>query len=77
MQESQPEYYTDQIIKGLALTMLLAGTDSSAVTLEWSMSNILNHPEVEEGKLTSHFHCFSTLSFISFKPLLYQELKVM
>jgi isoflavone 2'-hydroxylase len=26
--------------------MLLAGTDSSAVTLEWSMSNILNHPEV-------------------------------
>ncbi|KAK2383830.1 isoflavone 2'-hydroxylase [Trifolium repens] len=46
MQESQPEYYTDQIIKGLALAMLLAGTDSSAVTLEWSMSNILNHPEV-------------------------------
>jgi isoflavone 2'-hydroxylase len=26
--------------------MLLAGTDSSAVTLEWSMSNILNHPKV-------------------------------
>jgi isoflavone/4'-methoxyisoflavone 2'-hydroxylase len=26
--------------------MLLAGTDSSAVTLEWSMSNILNYPEV-------------------------------
>ncbi|KAL5054761.1 hypothetical protein RYX36_035443 [Vicia faba] len=46
MQESQPEYYTDQIIKGLALAMLLAGTDSSAVTLEWSMSNILNHSEV-------------------------------
>ncbi|WJX46862.1 hypothetical protein P8452_33610 [Trifolium repens] len=37
MQESQPEYYTDQIIKGLALAMLLAGTDSSAVTLEWSI----------------------------------------
>ncbi|WJX46863.1 hypothetical protein P8452_33610 [Trifolium repens] len=50
MQESQPEYYTDQIIKGLALAMLLAGTDSSAVTLEWSMSNILNHPEVLQKK---------------------------
>ncbi|KAK2657567.1 hypothetical protein Ddye_010619 [Dipteronia dyeriana] len=46
LQESQPEYYTDQIIKGLVLVMLLAGTDTSAVTMEWAMSNLLNHPEV-------------------------------
>lgn len=46
LQESQPEYYTDQIIKGLVLAMLFAGTNSSAVTLEWAMSNLLNHPEV-------------------------------
>ncbi|KAL1328390.1 hypothetical protein HN51_038254 [Arachis hypogaea] len=45
LQDSQPDYYTDQIIKGLGLAMLLAGTDSSAVTLEWSMCNLLNHPE--------------------------------
>ncbi|KAL2334246.1 hypothetical protein Fmac_015459 [Flemingia macrophylla] len=45
-QRSQPEYYTDQIIKGLALVMLLAGTDTSAVTLEWAMSNLLNNPEM-------------------------------
>ncbi|KAK7315717.1 hypothetical protein VNO77_34286 [Canavalia gladiata] len=45
-QQSQPEYYTDQIIKGLALIMLLAGTDTSAVTLEWAMCNLLNHPEI-------------------------------
>ncbi|KAJ0097272.1 hypothetical protein Patl1_28599 [Pistacia atlantica] len=45
LQESQPEYYTDQIIKGLILVMLLAGTDTSAVTLEWAMSNLVNHPE--------------------------------
>ncbi|KAK7359568.1 hypothetical protein VNO77_01529 [Canavalia gladiata] len=45
LQESQPEYYTDQIIKGLALGMLLAATDSSAVTLEWALSCILNHPK--------------------------------
>ncbi|KAK7303834.1 hypothetical protein RJT34_14751 [Clitoria ternatea] len=45
LQESQPQYYTDQIIKGLALAMLFAGTDSSAVTMEWSLSNLLNHPE--------------------------------
>ncbi|XP_020207381.1 cytochrome P450 81E8 [Cajanus cajan] len=45
-QRSQPEYYTDQIIKGLALVMLLAGTDTSSITLEWAMSNLLNHPEI-------------------------------
>ncbi|XP_015963885.1 cytochrome P450 81E8-like [Arachis duranensis] len=45
-QQSHPEYYTDQIIKGLILVMLLAGTDTSSVTLEWAMSNLLNHPEI-------------------------------
>ncbi|KAF8017346.1 hypothetical protein BT93_H2514 [Corymbia citriodora subsp. variegata] len=44
LQESQPEYYTDQIIKGLMLIMISAGTDTSAVTLEWAMSELLNHP---------------------------------
>ncbi|KAL5753057.1 hypothetical protein ACOSP7_023233 [Xanthoceras sorbifolium] len=46
LQESQPEYYTDQIIKGLILVTLLAGTETSAVTLEWAMSNLVNHPKV-------------------------------
>ncbi|XP_059427909.1 cytochrome P450 81Q32-like [Corylus avellana] len=46
LQKSQPDYYTDQIIKGLILVMLFAGTDTSAVTLEWAMSNLLNHPHV-------------------------------
>ncbi|KAF8017345.1 hypothetical protein BT93_H2513 [Corymbia citriodora subsp. variegata] len=44
LQESQPEYYTDRIIKGLMLVMILAGTDTSAVTLEWAMSELLNNP---------------------------------
>ncbi|XP_048335699.1 cytochrome P450 81Q32-like [Ziziphus jujuba] len=48
LQQSQPEYYTDQIIKGFVLIMLLAGTDTSAVTLEWAMSNLLNHPHILE-----------------------------
>ncbi|VVB18214.1 unnamed protein product [Arabis nemorensis] len=46
LQESEPEYYTDDIIKGLVLQMLLAGTDTTAVTLEWAMANLLNHPEI-------------------------------
>ncbi|KAK0605406.1 hypothetical protein LWI29_026359 [Acer saccharum] len=48
LQESQPEYYTDQIIKGLIMVMLLAGTETSAVTLEWAMTNLVNNPEVLE-----------------------------
>ncbi|PON74908.1 Cytochrome P450, E-class, group I [Parasponia andersonii] len=46
LQESQPDYYTDKIIKGFVLILLLAGTDTSAMTLEWAMSNLLNHPHV-------------------------------
>ncbi|KAK6151240.1 hypothetical protein DH2020_016172 [Rehmannia glutinosa] len=45
LQESEPEYYTDVTIKGIILVMLLAGTDTSAVTIEWAMSALLNHPE--------------------------------
>ncbi|KAJ4845308.1 hypothetical protein Tsubulata_051334, partial [Turnera subulata] len=46
LQESQPEYYTDEIIKGFVLVMLLGGTKSSSVALEWALSNLLNHPDV-------------------------------
>ncbi|CDP07838.1 unnamed protein product [Coffea canephora] len=38
--------YTDQIIKGIILVMLTAGTDTSLVTIEWALSLLLNHPEV-------------------------------
>ncbi|KAL0427079.1 UNVERIFIED_CONTAM: cytochrome [Sesamum latifolium] len=45
LQESEPEYYNDVMIKGIIMAMLLAGTDTSAVTIEWAMSALLNHPE--------------------------------
>ncbi|RWR92189.1 isoflavone 2'-hydroxylase-like protein [Cinnamomum micranthum f. kanehirae] len=48
LQESDPEYYTDQIVKGILLTMFTAGTDTTAVTMEWAMSLMLNHSEVLE-----------------------------
>ncbi|XP_054825543.1 cytochrome P450 81E8-like [Prosopis cineraria] len=46
LQESNPEYYADQIIKGLISVMIVAGTNTSAIALEWAMSNLLNNPEV-------------------------------
>ncbi|KAK6151237.1 hypothetical protein DH2020_016169 [Rehmannia glutinosa] len=45
LQESEPEYYTDVTIKGIILVMLIAGIDTSANTIEWAMSALLNHPE--------------------------------
>ncbi|KAH7848342.1 hypothetical protein Vadar_001614 [Vaccinium darrowii] len=48
LQNSDPQYYSDEIIKGNILMMLIAGTDTSIVTIEWAMSLLLNHPKVLE-----------------------------
>ncbi|MBA0847483.1 hypothetical protein Goshw_018715 [Gossypium schwendimanii] len=46
LQQFDPHYYTDEIIKGLMLVLILAGTDTTLVTMEWAMSNLRNHPKV-------------------------------
>uniref|UniRef100_A0A5B6ZMB2 Uncharacterized protein n=1 Tax=Davidia involucrata TaxID=16924 RepID=A0A5B6ZMB2_DAVIN len=46
LQEIEPEYYTDEIIRGIMLVLLAAGTDTSAGTMEWALSLLLNNPEV-------------------------------
>ncbi|KAJ4839296.1 hypothetical protein Tsubulata_021890 [Turnera subulata] len=46
LQEAEPDTYIDDIIKGLMMTMLTAGTITSAVTIEWALSVLLNHPTV-------------------------------
>ncbi|KAL2343592.1 hypothetical protein Fmac_004877 [Flemingia macrophylla] len=57
MQQSQPQYYSDVIIKGLIQGMLLAGTDTTAVSIEWALAALLNHPE----KLKKAKHEIDTL----------------
>ncbi|XVF61269.1 hypothetical protein PTKIN_Ptkin08bG0116700 [Pterospermum kingtungense] len=46
LQESHPEYYTDETIKGLAQTIVVAGSHTTAVTMKWAMFNLLKLPEV-------------------------------
>ncbi|KAL9997318.1 putative cytochrome P450 [Helianthus debilis subsp. tardiflorus] len=46
LQESEPEYYTDAVIRNFVLVLLAAGTDTSTGTMEWVMSLLLNHPQV-------------------------------
>ncbi|KAL0726186.1 hypothetical protein Bca4012_022279 [Brassica carinata] len=48
LQEQEPDYYSDVTIKGLMMAMMLAGTETSAITLEWAMTNLLKHPDVLE-----------------------------
>lgn len=45
LQETEPDYYKDEIIRGLMLALLSAGTDTSAGTMEWALSLLLNSPE--------------------------------
>ncbi|KAF9619589.1 hypothetical protein IFM89_007910 [Coptis chinensis] len=44
-QKLDPEYYTDEIVKGIIGVMLTAGTETSSGTMEWAMSLLLNNPE--------------------------------
>ncbi|KAK8919333.1 Cytochrome P450 81F1 [Platanthera zijinensis] len=45
LQKSQPQHYTDLFIKCICLSLLSAGTDTSANTVEWAISLLLNNPE--------------------------------
>ncbi|KAF5747022.1 Cytochrome P450 [Tripterygium wilfordii] len=46
LQETEPEYYKDEIIRGLVLVLLMAGVDTSVNTMEWAFSLLVNHPQV-------------------------------
>nr|TKS15597.1 hypothetical protein D5086_0000032920 [Populus alba] len=46
LQEEQPEYYTDDIIKGHVLVLFLGGAETVATSMEWALANLLNHPDV-------------------------------
>nr|TKS06637.1 cytochrome P450 family protein [Populus alba] len=45
LQKSDPELYTDEVVKGTMATLYLAGVDTVDFTTEWAMTFLLNHPE--------------------------------
>ncbi|BAT17828.1 Os12g0582000 [Oryza sativa Japonica Group] len=60
LQETDPDHYTDNVVKGhfysIVINMyngfdhgvqslLFAGTDTSALTIEWAMAQLVTHPE--------------------------------
>ncbi|KAL5777665.1 hypothetical protein ACOSP7_010591 [Xanthoceras sorbifolium] len=46
LQVSEPDYYTNNIIKGIIMAMLIAGTETSASTMESAVLHLMCHPEV-------------------------------
>lgn len=44
LQEADPEHYTDTIVKGIVLVLLSTGTDTTALTMEWTVALLLKHP---------------------------------
>ncbi|KAL6216649.1 hypothetical protein ACLB2K_009870 [Fragaria x ananassa] len=48
LQQQDPEFYTDETMKGVITTILRAGTGSASTAVEWTMSILLNHPDEME-----------------------------
>ncbi|KAM0911074.1 hypothetical protein ACQ4PT_013731 [Festuca glaucescens] len=44
MQASDPEAYSDKVIRALCLSILQTGTDTSSSAIEWGMAELLNKP---------------------------------
>ncbi|XVE55818.1 hypothetical protein DITRI_Ditri03aG0187700 [Diplodiscus trichospermus] len=44
IQEEDPNFCSNQVIKSMAMMMFIAGTETTAITMEWAMSLLLNHP---------------------------------
>ncbi|KAH7567482.1 hypothetical protein JRO89_XS07G0080300 [Xanthoceras sorbifolium] len=45
LHESEPEFYTNNVIKGIIQSMLVAGTHTTVVTLDLVVSQLMAHPE--------------------------------
>lgn len=57
LQKEEPDYYKDEIIGSLMLVLLAAGTDTSAGTMEWALSAMLNNPEILKKAQTEIDKC--------------------
>ncbi|CAN4095350.1 unnamed protein product [Withania somnifera] len=43
LQDSEPDYYTDEVIRGMEIVMLTRGSDTTTSTMEWALSLLLNN----------------------------------
>ncbi|CAI9114983.1 OLC1v1015813C1 [Oldenlandia corymbosa var. corymbosa] len=46
LQQNEPEFYTDDMINGMVQMMIVGGSETTAILMEWVLSLLLNHPNV-------------------------------
>ncbi|KAM7262537.1 hypothetical protein ACFE04_000220 [Oxalis oulophora] len=46
LQESEPETYTDDYIKGVILVLMIGGTETTSITISYAVSQLLSNPEI-------------------------------
>ncbi|KAL9226887.1 hypothetical protein vseg_002648 [Gypsophila vaccaria] len=57
LQHSDPHYYNDHVIQSIIFDLLFGGSDTSAGTMDWAFSLLLNHPNVlkkAQAEIDSH-----------------------
>ncbi|KAJ8444564.1 hypothetical protein Cgig2_021314 [Carnegiea gigantea] len=45
LQQQDPAFFTNEVIKGMIMVLVLAGADTSSATMEWAMALLLNNPD--------------------------------
>ncbi|PAN44906.1 LOW QUALITY PROTEIN: hypothetical protein PAHAL_9G079100 [Panicum hallii] len=63
--KSEPEVYTDTMIKSLCASMFGAGTETTSTTTEWAMALLLNHPEKLQKAQAEIYAAVGTSSLIT------------
>ncbi|PUZ36926.1 hypothetical protein GQ55_9G076300 [Panicum hallii var. hallii] len=63
--KSEPEVYTDTMIKSLCANMFGAGTETTSTTTEWAMALLLNHPEKIQKAQAEIYAAVGTSSLIT------------
>lgn len=56
LQQSEPEFYSDDVLKSIIVIMFIAGVETTAIALEWAMSLLLNNPDVLQ-KVRAEIDC--------------------
>ncbi|PHT32476.1 hypothetical protein CQW23_28813 [Capsicum baccatum] len=77
LQDSKTDYYTDKVIRGMGIVMLMTGTDTTVSTMEWALSLLLNNPEAlkkAQNEIDTHIGESSRLlddSYLAHLPYLH------